>query len=203
MFFKPIVTLLLMIAIGLIGTSSLGEGIFGFKTTASGTKVLEEVRDYDVAMDTFKVSDAEVRTVVQFIQAEDIAAGGAGDWTPAEVSTQLISESTLLEAGANITVAGTAEVQALTGATAEGLYITLAGEAGTGLTADLCNELNDLLGNDDPVLFGTETQPLIPVAANFAAVLTAVPALDLGVGTEGVCIEVADENTLVFYSQQN
>lgn len=201
MFFKPIVTLLLMIAIGLIGTSSLGEGIFGFKTTASGTKVLEEVRDYDVAMDTFKVSDAEVRSVVQVADATDATAGNV---TQADINSQLITNTGLLEVGANQTVAGAVTVELVNGVAAvDGLYITIAGETGTGLSDDLCNELNDLLGNDATATFGTEMAPLIPAAADLDAVFTALPGLELGATTEGVCAAINDVNTLVFFSQQN
>lgn len=203
MFFKPIVTLLLMIAIGLIGTSSLGEGIFGFKTTASGQKVLEEVRDFDLAMDTFKVSDAQVRSAVQV--ADERNLGVDGDWTDAQVVAELIDNTGLLEGGSENTVAGPVALTEIASGTVDGLYITLNGEAGAGgLSDDLCNELNDLLGNDDQVLYGTEMAPIIPaVAADLSDLFTAAPGLELGEGTEGACVAIDSVNTLVFFAQQN
>lgn len=196
MFFKFIIGLLLAIAVGVLGGSSLGEGFFGFKTTASATKIVEDIRDIGVAMQTFKAADDQVRTAVQVADASDTTAD---NWTSAQVIGLVGADGAgYLEAGADNTAAGLVNF-AVSGT---GVYATVDADT-NGITADMCNELNDLFGNDDALLFGTEAVPVIPAAADLDAALVAVPDLVNGSGTEGACVAINNVNTLVYYVQQN
>jgi hypothetical protein len=193
MFLKPILMLVLFIAIAALGSNYVGDGLFDFQKKAKAARMVEFNRDLSTIMTAYKADDNANLSIAYKIDkglAQTADSGEGGDdlvvWS--DVVAELNVDSLLK--GDGKPDFGTQEL--LT----DGTHLILVNSS-VAISDEICEKINEVLGEDKPAPADMTS------AGTQASVVLGAANLANG-GIEGACIEdsVGDLNTFAFYVQQ-
>lgn len=228
MFFKPILYLVLFIAIGALGANYIADGFFGFKDKSKAQGMVEFSRDTMTAMSTYKADNPGSLSPVTVVDTVDTSAP-AGQQTADHLGAAIVDDTDtdanevsydnvfglLSDTNVNFLEGngdpefGQPQLSIVSdGVNDHALMVVSSIEISDGI----CDKINEVLGNDVPV--GSNevdvTAAALPTGSGEGILGTALTAIDgrvtnVAEGTiEGICLEDTggNLNTFVFHLQQ-
>jgi hypothetical protein len=193
MFLKPILMLVLFIAIAGLGSNYVGDGLFDFQKKAKAARMVEFNRDLSTVMTAYKADDNGTLSAAYKVDNQldgAVDSGEASDsifaWN--DIVTEL-NRDQLLKGDGQPDI-GSQEL--LT----EGTNLILVNSSNE-ISDEICEKINEVLGEAKP------TPADMTNASTSAAVVLDLTNMENG-GIEGVCIEDSEGNlnTFAFYVQQ-
>jgi hypothetical protein len=193
MFLKPILMLVLFIAIAALGSNYVGDGLFDFQKKAKAARMVEFNRDLATIMTAYKADDNATLSIAYKVDNNLDGAtdsGEAGDelvvWS--DIVTELNRDQLLK--GDGTPDFGSQEL--LT----EGTNLILVNSS-IEISDEICEKINEVLGEAKP-----EAADMTNASTQASVVLDATNMENGGI--EGACIEdsIGNLNTFAFYVQQ-
>lgn len=195
MFLKPILMLVLFIAIAALGSNYVGDGLFDFQKKAKAARMVEFNRDLSTVMTAFKADEVANQSAAFLVDLDDAANPG----TYIDVVALLAADNLLKGDGTpdfgvqNILTNGTDVVLV---------------NSSDQISDEICDKINEVLGEPIPTSVdmtnaATDLDILVSYDVATDTAGGAIPALHNG-GVEGVCVKDlnGDLNTFAFYVQQ-
>lgn len=232
MFLKPILMLVLFIAIAALGSNYVGDGLFDFQKKAKAARLVEFTRDIATVMQTYKADQASNLSLPYYIDHEIGGAGTDGEGTTENGAVLTSDVIGALKADKLIKGDGVPDFGAILfgkateGNAGDGDDVVIVNSSDE-ISNEICAKINEVLGvdggNGNAVTLGStagfthqydlsaltldpSTNPTSVSTADVDAVATVLPAGStfLNGGVEGICIEDTGsaQNTFVFYVQE-
>lgn len=230
MFLKPILMLVLFIAIAALGSNYVGDGLFDFQKKAKAARLVEFTRDIATVMQTYKADQASNLSLPYYIDNEIAGADGEGTKGNGVVLTSAVISA--LKADKLIKGDGVPDFGAILfgkateGNAGDGDDVVIVNSSDE-ISNEICAKINEVLGvdggNGNPTTLGStagfthqydlsaltlepSTNPTSVSTADVDAVAAVLPAGStfLNGGVEGICVEDTGsaQNTFVFYVQE-
>lgn len=221
MFLKPILMLVLFIAIAALGSNYVGDGLFDFQKKAKAARLVEFTRDIATVMQTYKADQASNLSLPYVIDNEVEAAGADSEGT---VGNGVVAKNDVINAlKADKLIKGDGNPDfgdiAFGRATDLGQTDVVIVNSSIEISNEICAKINEVLGVGDPAAdnkveldisaLSQDTSGGTILTADADALAVTINAGGQGNitngGVEGVCVQDSTgtvDNTFVFYVQE-